>query len=453
MLYALLKIVTRIALRVFFSSVELRGLERIPADVPLLIVANHPNTFMDALIVGSIVKRPVYFLARGNLFASPLAERLFERLNMIPLHRRVDDPGKLGRNADIFRRCYSYLARGKSILIFPEGVSRSERRLQTIQSGAARIALGAEAEYDFGLGLAIVPVGLNYSDPAGFRSAVLVNIGDAITVESYAAQFHEQRKAAINALTDRIRKALKTLVYDIDSQPLDTLVHNIEQIYKADLRDSMQEDSSPPDDFVLTQGIIDAVKHFEQQEPERVESTQRKIARYMRALRRLQVHDKVLRPPGISRSLLADGGKTLLFFLIGLPLYLFGLLNNFLPYRIPGWLTPRIVRDVEYHGPTKMTLGIVTFVLFYGLQIALVAVWTSNFWLAAIYALSLPPSGFFAFYFWHWLLTVRSNFRYLALFYQRSRLISGLIVERRAIVRLLEEARADYLAAQAAEHQ
>ena len=68
---------------------------------------------------------------------------------------RAEDPGQ--RNRESFRACIDVLARGGCIGIFPEGTSAHEPRLQPLKTGTVRIALQAEQEHDWKLGVAIVP--------------------------------------------------------------------------------------------------------------------------------------------------------------------------------------------------------------------------------------------------------------------------------------------------------
>ena len=93
-------------------------------------------------------------------------------------------------------------------MIFPEGTSISERRLRPLKTGAARIALGAEARHGFKLGLQVVPVAINYFDPSRFRSDVLLNVAPPIRVATYAAAYARDPDEAADQLTEAIRVAL-----------------------------------------------------------------------------------------------------------------------------------------------------------------------------------------------------------------------------------------------------
>jgi 1-acyl-sn-glycerol-3-phosphate acyltransferase len=59
MLYRFLHTLFRIATRAFFRHYEVKGKERIPTEGPLLVVANHPSTFMDPIVIATALNRKV----------------------------------------------------------------------------------------------------------------------------------------------------------------------------------------------------------------------------------------------------------------------------------------------------------------------------------------------------------------------------------------------------------
>jgi 1-acyl-sn-glycerol-3-phosphate acyltransferase len=83
----LLKILIQAGLWLFCNKIYLKNKQLFKTKGPLLIIANHPNSFLDALIIGSYYKRRVYFLARGDAFKKPIHRFLLESLNMIPVYR------------------------------------------------------------------------------------------------------------------------------------------------------------------------------------------------------------------------------------------------------------------------------------------------------------------------------------------------------------------------------
>ncbi len=64
-----------------------------PRDRPLLLVVNHPNALVDALLVGWVVPRRVLITAKSTLFTNPIASRLLRWIGVLPLHRTSDAAG------------------------------------------------------------------------------------------------------------------------------------------------------------------------------------------------------------------------------------------------------------------------------------------------------------------------------------------------------------------------
>ena len=103
--------------------------------------------------------------------------------------------GDASRNDASFARCRAELAAGGALALFPEGVSHSDPQLRPLKTGAARIALSAEAEHDGKLGVTLVPVGLYYERKALFRSSVLLVVGEPIAVAPLLDDYRRDERA------------------------------------------------------------------------------------------------------------------------------------------------------------------------------------------------------------------------------------------------------------------
>lgn len=140
----LLKLFIQAGLWLFCHEIHLKNKHLFATKGPLLIIANHPNSFLDALIIGSYYNRRMYFLARGDAFKKPIHRFLLESLNMIPVYRLREGKEFLHLNDYAFNKSIEYLSKGYAVLVFIEGICINSHELQPFKKGTARILEGIQ---------------------------------------------------------------------------------------------------------------------------------------------------------------------------------------------------------------------------------------------------------------------------------------------------------------------
>ena len=446
--YTVMKPLVQVALRVFFRRIEVRHPERLQLPGPLLLAGNHPNTLMDPLLAAVNRRQPIAFLAKSTFFKNPVSRAILESGNSIPIYRRQDaDAGAVpatpaalaAQNEAVFGRCYDYLSQGGTIMIFPEGTSVSERRLRPLKTGAARIALGAEARHGFKLGLRVVPVATNYFDPSRFRSDVLLNVAPPIAVAAYAAAYAQDPEAAAEQLTAAIREALERRLVITRDAAEDAFVQQIERTFGSHLNPD-DDPATLYDNFQLSQTLLQALAWFEHHAPTRLMAARLHLQTYLDGLHQHRLTDAALDEQ--RRGTVAG----LLNLVLGLPVWLYGVLNNYLPYILPSLVAQRATKEVEFVAPIMLVVGMLTFPLAYGLQAAAVQHYLTHDWRAtALYLLSLPVAGFYALSYWNTLAARLGRLRALRLFRRAPAVGAALLRQRAALVSELEEARVAFL--------
>ncbi|MBC6991799.1 lysophospholipid acyltransferase family protein [Hymenobacter sp. BT491] len=450
--YTVMKPLVQVALRVFFRRLEIRHPERLQEPGPLLIVGNHPNTLMDPLVIAVNRRDPIAFLAKSTFFQNPILRRIMESGNSIPIYRRQDAETGVGgaspeelaaRNEAAFSRCYDYLDRRGTIMIFPEGTSISERRLRPLKTGAARIALGAEARHNFQLGLRVLPLGINYFDPTRFLSDVFVNVGQPIRVADYADRYRQDPEGAADALTEEIRVRLEGRLVITRDAADDELVMQVERTFTDHFIDDKE---TLYDNYLLSRNLLEGIAYFERHDPVRLNEVRERLKTYLQDLRRVHLTDESLESSRGQGKRWSRGAVAGVKLLLGFPVYLYGVVNNYVPYILPSVVARRATKDVEFVAPIMLVVGMITFTLCYISQIALVEHFVQDWRLTTAYALSLPLTGFYALSYWNSLAARLRRLRAVRLFREHRPVIEGLLRQRAGILRLLSEARDAYLA-------
>jgi 1-acyl-sn-glycerol-3-phosphate acyltransferase len=437
----------KISSRAFFNKLEVKGLENIPLSGPVILLANHPSTFMDPIVIGATTRRKIFFLAKAEVFKSAFTKWLLPKFNMIPIYRAQDDPTQMHKNKETFQKCFDHFRTGGAMLIFPEGISLTERKLKKIKTGAARIALGAEADNDFALNLQIVCVGLNYSNPHRFQSDLLINIDAPISVKNYQQEYLTDGIAASNKLTDEIKQKLESIIVSFEDNDTDKLAADIETIYRSKLLKEFNLTTKYVEDkHIANKAIAESVNYFKQNDPTRIAAIKLKLDKYFSLLNQLKLNDRWIskQANGLNSFLLNSVFYTI-GFLLGFPIFLFGLINNYLPYKIPYLITKKITDKPEYYGAFALVIGTFTFLIFYTAQLWLVQSWLHNFYITITYLFLLPISGFFAFYYATQFRDVTGRWMLFNLFLKKSSLIATAITMRESIIDDIQKGHKDYV--------
>jgi glycerol-3-phosphate O-acyltransferase/dihydroxyacetone phosphate acyltransferase len=444
MLYRIFYFLFRLTVKGYFRSIYLQGKEHIPAEGPVIFTPNHTSAFMDPILLATEIDRSLYFLARGDMFRKKFVAPILHAVHMLPIYRKDESPDDFHKNQQIFEKCFSHLSSGGAIMVFPEGLSKTERRLRPIKTGTARIALGAEELHDFNLDVKIVPVGINYSNPHHFRSDVFINFGEAITSKDYKAAYQTDSWQTVLDLTEAIKTRLEEVVVVIEDERLDRIIRQIEILYRSKLRAESEPGDKAPKDFYLSKDIVKAVEFHLKRDPKRLEDFEVRIDAYLKGLKKLGIRDTQVRSTRITFNLF----WSIVYFSLGFPLFLYGFVFNYIPFKLADQVVKRFNIREDFVGSIRMAGGMFIFLLSYIIQASIVGFFTS-FWWALLFIVSLYPAGMFTISYLKHYYQLRGTFKYLSLFMRKSDLIARIKVTRSELVDELERGRLEYLKATA----
>jgi len=448
--YNFIKLILRIATNIFFEEIEIHNIKNVPTEGPILIAANHPSSIMDALVLGVKTPRKIHYIGHSGLFSNPIIKKFLYAMGIIPVYRRFDNPDNMNKNDDMFRAAYNILEEGKCIGIFPEGTSQTDRKVLKLKTGTARIALEAEKQNDFNLGVTIIPLGLYFTARHRFRSNVLLNFGKPIIVSEFKKDYLADEYEGVHLLTDKISLELGKLTINIQREELNDFVIDLEKIYRTPLKDTLEEDEIliPGDevfkDMFLTKHLADAVSYYMENDPVKAKELLHDVKYYRMKIDRLNLHDSLLQTDIKKSKVTKRSWKIAMWSVIGFPLWIAGIITNYPPYRFADIVGKKIGYDQTKTSSALMIGGGIGFLVYYFLETLLIWYIFSPM-IGILFLISLPFLGFGALAYrkkvkyrwriWRFSLTLLTN----------RHIVKKLKIERNSIIRRLDEFKDDYL--------
>lgn len=402
MIYRLLRKLIKIALFFFFKEIVVSGKKNMLHQGPLIIVANHPNTLMDPLIIASIMKQQIGFLGNAGLFSNPFLGHLLKYFNVIPVFRKKDIAnGEKPNNKYSFSKCHDYLNKKGTILIFPEGSSYYELKLREIKTGTARIALSYESLQGLNSNLKILPIALDYSDAIQFRSMVSVTIDEPISVQNYKKRYLENEIDGVLKLTETIREKLDKHIPNTTNKEQEQFLLKIHKFYTTFNEPTTDLHLNPKQSLDSRTQISKTFYFLQENNPELYSNTEAKVYRFFDQLN----NEKLT--PGFFTESFHQKNRTIVLsvyflkFLLLSPIYLFGLLVNYIPYILPFATFKALKLELEYKTSVQMIVGLIAFPLFYWLEIKVFGSnFNINFWSSWLLVIAFLVSGYITMYYW-----------------------------------------------------
>lgn len=210
LLYSCLKFIARLAIRVFCRKIIINQPDLLKIKGPVLLACNHPNSFLDSVILDTLFEQPVWSLARGDVFKKPFIIRMLSTLKILPVYRTSEGVENLSENYKTFEACIDIFRNNGIINIFSEGKCINEWHLRPLKKGTARLAIKAWEE---NIPLQVIPVGINYSSFRRFGKNIFLNFGSPIIKENI--NFTETDGMQHQSFNNQLQKQLEQLVFEI----------------------------------------------------------------------------------------------------------------------------------------------------------------------------------------------------------------------------------------------
>lgn len=434
MIYSLVHALAGFALRLFYR-LEVRQTQPLPNGA-LLFIGNHPNGLVDPAVLFAITQRRITFLAKAPLFRMPIIGCLIRGMGALPVFRRQDDPTRMGGNEATLEAAAQVLVQGGALTIFPEGKSHSEPQLAALKTGAARLALMAQAR---GAQVTVIPVGLTYAQKHRFRSEALVELGAPLPLSQVvAAETPEGDPAAVRTLTHAMADALRAVTLNLESWedlPLVRLAESLWALHRG----------TEPGDPERHRRFARGLSIFRDERPEDFDDLRSALLDFGRRLSVLDVDPQGLgtryRPWGVLRFTL----ESLVTLLVGLPVAAVGWLVFAPPFLFVRSVVALLRPSVDVVATYKLIGSMVLFPLWTTAVAVGMWMWGGPWWALGWLLCALPLALFSR----HALEVFQTRLDDAALFFRlgsRKALRTQLMKEGDALAAAVEAEAVRYLA-------
>jgi len=369
-LYGILRPIIKVGTILFFRRIEVKGIECLPRNAPVLLVANHQNAMLDPVVLGVFFPKQLHWLTRSDVFVSPGINSILGGLNMLPVYRERDRarvPDWSNRNEETFATCHERWRHNAIVSLFPEGSHRGKKQLHVpLKKGAARLVYGAlRAGIDI-RELSILPVGLDYSDFYGLRGEILVRVGEAIQLTPFIEAHGKDEVRGGQAITSAIHEAISAEMIDIHAG------HDYDEfIALRPLCDQLSPKSGLNDQFEYYQKTLSYLNAHPT--GEHIES----IRKYAHGIAKLELHEE-----GIAHGMKPTRNKLagVVCLMLCLPIYavirlVFAPIEAFIE-----WFVSTRLKDPLFYNSIRVSFW--TFLgLIWGLALSgLSAWWMDTYW-------------------------------------------------------------------------
>lgn len=191
--YSLTKYIMACILDIFYSDIEIEGIDNFPDYGPVMVAIHHSNSVVDGAMITVKSPRNVRGIVKDTLSSMPA---LFSKcLDCIPIKRTCDynsEPNINLDNTQAFDIMFKELNNGACIGICPSGKSRYQPELEPLRNGTMRMAIdfvidqhkkqssSNDIHFNF---INVLPVGITYLHREMFRSSVSITFDIPIKID------------------------------------------------------------------------------------------------------------------------------------------------------------------------------------------------------------------------------------------------------------------------------
>lgn len=355
-IYFLLKISLNISFRLFYCRIRVLNKPK-KFFSRTIYVSNHPNSFMDPILLGALNRPIVHFMTRSDVFKWWLKPVLWAA-HMLPIYRQHDGEDTRSKNSAVFNRVNKSLALGRNILIFGEGFTDDIpiRGLKPVKKGPVRMGFTALEACNWQKKIHLAAVGINYTDRNCIGSDLLIANGRSICLNDYEVSYRENPNRTITELTKLIENYMQETVIFVRESQWYSLHENIMQLTRKGFNHPNHDSQLNLEvRYQYAQELANWINTNVSLDSEPFNALKKELEAYFSLEKRMHIQDRFVYAAASNQPIKNTREIIGLFTLW--PFALIGFIHGLLPYIAAKKITEKIMRRKVFWGSVKMMLG------------------------------------------------------------------------------------------------
>jgi hypothetical protein len=388
--YLLLKLTLNISFRLFYKRFLVLNKHK-ELFGSTIYVSNHPNSFMDPILIGAMNRPIVHFMTRSDVFVWWLKPVLWAS-HMLPIYRQQDGKDTKGKNSDVFNKVNSSLRKGRNILIFGEGFTDDTpiRGLKPVKKGPVRMGFGALEAINWSKKIYISGIGITYTDRNTINSEFVLDSGPKICLNDYKESYLANPSRVINEVTRIVEKNMQECIVYVADPARYSLLEGIMQITRKGINHANHDDRIPLlKRWEYAKNLASWINQYVTGESTEILALQKDLDAYFNLEKRMKVEDRFVaakKDPGLVSSL-----NNWLYLILMWPFAIPGFIHGFIPYILAKKVTEKIMKRKVFWGSVKMMMAKIFGSLYNIPIIVLITEWYLPHWsLGVLYYLLIP---------------------------------------------------------------
>lgn len=354
--YLLLKLSLNISFRLFYKRFLVLNKHK-ELFGSTIYVSNHPNSFMDPILIGSLNHPIVHFMTRSDVFVWWLKPILWSA-HMLPIFRQQDGTDTKGKNTDVFNKVNLSLKKGRNILIFGEGFTDDTpiRGLKSVKKGPVRMGFGALEAIGWSKKIYVSGIGVSYTDRNVIGSEFVLDNGPKICLNDYKEAYLANPSKVINEITRIVEKDMQDCIVYVAKPARYSLLEGIMQITRKGYNHANHDDRIPLiKRWEYSKNLANWINGNVTDESTEILALQKDLDSYFNLEKRMKVQDRFViagQDPELVSTL-----NNWLYLILMWPFAIIGFIHGFIPYIASKKLTEKIMKRKVFWGSVKMMMA------------------------------------------------------------------------------------------------